>query len=53
MNSAGYSKMNTAMCLMALAALLKIITSTACQKDKDQLYRMFLFEASTGIYYEH
>ena len=53
MNSTGYSKMSTAMYLMTLAALFKIITTTACQGDKDQLYRIFPFETSTGIYYEY
>ena len=49
MNSVVYPKMSTVMCLMELAALFKVITSTACQEDKDQFYRMFPFEASTGI----
>ena len=53
MNSAGYFKMSTAMCLLTLAAQFKIITTTGCQGDKDQLYQMFPFETSTGIYYEH
>ena len=53
MNSAGYFKMTTAMCQLTLAAMVKIIMTTACQEDKDQLYRMFPFDTSAGMYYEH